>query len=362
MAMQLFPVRSDRTSLSVTDVGGQLSDVTFTLADGRQVRPMHVAPWANEPLAEELPPILRVLRGDFFCAPFGSSDVIPGETRVHGLPASGNWRVTNSSANKLDALLDGKVLGATVAKHVEVRPGETVVYQRHTLTGGSGRVPYGHHAMLHADGPLALAFSKRIVALTPPEPVETPPDGYPLLTENQVIEDLHRAARPGGGTVDLTTFPSPDGFEALWMVLSDQGSSFAWTAATALNEGWVWFGLKNPRLLPQTLVWFSNGGRLYSPWNGRHRHCVGLEEICGYFHIGHATSVADNPVAARGSRTAVDLDPDKPFTVSYIFGMAAAPAGFGAVADIQPASGGIKLIDGQGREAFAACDPAYLAG
>ena len=83
--MKQFPLRSDRVSLAVTETGGHLSDVVFVLPGGRQVSPMHTAPWADEPLPEDTPPILRVLRGDFFCAPFGSSDLIPGETRVHGL-------------------------------------------------------------------------------------------------------------------------------------------------------------------------------------------------------------------------------------------------------------------------------------
>ena len=332
--MKLFPLRSDRVSLAVTETGGHLSDVTFMLPDGRQVSPMHVAPWANEILADDTPPILRVLRGDFFCAPFGSSDLIPGETRVHGLPANGAWRLAGTSANALDAVLDGEVMGATVTKHVEVRPGETIVYQRHTLAGGSGRLPIGHHAMLRAESPLQLGFAPWTVALTPPEPVETPPHGRPLLANDQIITDLKKAKRVGGGTADLTIFPTAEGFEAIWMLISDQAPAFAWTAATAADEGWVWFSLKNQRVLPQTLLWLSNGGRDYPPWNGRHRRAIGLEEICGYFHLSHARSIADNPVAAGGSPTAVDLRPDAPLIVSYMFGLAAIPPGFGAVTDI----------------------------
>ena len=230
--MKQFPLRSDRVSLAVTETGGHLSDVVFVLSGGRQVSPMHTAPWADEPLPEDTPPILRVLRGDFFCAPFGSSDLIPGETRVHGLPASGNWRLTDTTGSTVDAVLDGEVLGATVAKHVEVRSGEAVVYQRHTLTGGSGRLPIGHHAMLRAESPLQLAFSPWTMALTPPEPIEVPPHGRPLLAEGQTIADLHKARRADGGTVDLTVYPTVDGYEAIWMLVADRSLPFAWTAAT----------------------------------------------------------------------------------------------------------------------------------
>ena len=88
---------------------------------------------------------------------------------------------------------------------------------------------------------------------------------------------------------------------------------------------------------------------------------IGLEEICGYFHLGHAASIADNPVAASGSPTAVELS-GRPLTVSYMFGLAEAPQGFGAVSDIVRVAGGVKLVDGGGREVFAACDVSFVTG
>ena len=201
-----------------------------------------------------------------------------------------------------------------------------------------------------------------LAALTPPEPVEEPPLGRSLLTEGQTITDLHKARRADGGTVDLTVFPAAEGFEQIWMLVDDPALPFAWTAATAAEEGWVWFGLKDPRVLPQTLMWMSDGGRDYPPWNGRHRRAIGLEEICGYFHLSHARSIADNPVADAGSPTAVTLRPDGALTVSYLFGLAAVPEGFGRVADIAAVAGGVALRDADGHEAFAACDPSFVTG
>ncbi|MEO8668463.1 MAG: hypothetical protein ABI399_08105 [Bauldia sp.] len=359
--MKLFPISADRASLALTETGGHLSDVVFTVDGGRKVSPMHTAPWANETLPADTWEILRVLRGDFFCAPFGSSDLIPGETRVHGLPANGTWRVTGSKPGSIDAVLDGTVLGATVAKRVEVRPGESVVYQRHVMTGGSGRLPVGHHAMLRAERPLLLSFAPWTMALTPPDPVETPPGGRPLLANDQTIADLTHARRADGGTVDLTVYPTPDGFESIWMLVADRTPAFGWVTATSPDENWVWFSLKNPRILPQTLFWLSNGGRDYPPWNGRHKCAIGIEEICGYFHVGHAASIGENPVAAAGSPTAVTLTPGSAVTVSYIFGLAATPPGFGRVKDVVAAPGGIRLTDAGDRETFAACDLSFLA-
>jgi hypothetical protein len=358
--MKVFPLRSDRLTLGVTETGGHLSDVRFTLPGGREVAPMHVAPWADEELPPETPPILRVLRGDFFCAPFGASDLVPEETRVHGLPANGTWRLLEAGDSAIDAVLDGQVMGASVTKHVEVRSGETIVYQRHTLAGGRGRLPVGYHAMLRADSPLQLGFSRWTMALSMPKPEEEPPLGRALLASNQTIGDLRRAKRADGGEVDLTVFPSPERYESIWMLVADRTPPFAWTAATSADQGWVWFSLKDPRVLPETLLWLSNGGRDYPPWNGRHRRVIGLEEICGYFHLGHAASTGDNPLAAKGIPTAADLTPERPLIVSYLFGLAAIPPGFGAVADIAEVTDGVNLIDAGGRKVFAACDVSFL--
>jgi hypothetical protein len=358
--MKTFPLGADAASLAVTETGGHLSDVVFTLADGRNVRPMHAAPWRPEELAPGTPSVLRLLRGDFFCAPFGSDGADPNDPNgTHGLPANGTWRVASLTGTTLDAELDGTVMGAKVTKHVEVRPRENVVYQRHVMTGGAGRLPVGQHAMVHAATPLQLAFAPYTMALTPPVPFEVPPEGRQLLATDQKITDLTRARRVDGGTADLTVFPTAPGFESLWMAVTDPKLPFGWTTATAAEEGWVWFGLKNPRELPETVIWLSDGGRDYAPWNGRHRRCIGLEEICGYFHLGTGPSVADNPVAASGSPTAVTLG-DKPVSLSYVFGVAATPAGFGRVKEVSKASGGIDLVDAGGRKAFAAVDLGFI--
>ena len=58
--------------LTVQALGAMLGTVTFRLPDGREVSPLHVAPWADDPQAASLPGILRALRGDFACVHFGA--------------------------------------------------------------------------------------------------------------------------------------------------------------------------------------------------------------------------------------------------------------------------------------------------
>ena len=358
--MKGWPIKSDRVSLAVTETGAHLDDVVFALGESRDVRPMHTSPWEHEALPADLDPILKVLRGDFFCAPFAASDIIANEPHAHGRPANGTWRVAMQTDTALDLTLDGDVMGATITGRYEVKPGHAVVYQRHIVAGGSGRIPMGHHAMLRAEPPLQLAFGPHVWAGTPSTPPEIPPNGRSILAYPQDIADPAAARLAGGSTADLTTYPFAEDHEDLWMVATDGNASLGWNAATS-PDGWVWFALKDPRILPSTTLWLSNGGRTYAPWNSRHRHVIGIEEVRSYFADGHAASIADNPLSRRGIPTAFDLTPEGRIVINYVFGVAPVPAGFGAVTDISPDGDGIRITDTRGTPIHAPVDLSFLS-
>lgn len=157
-------------TVGVDSQGGKLDPVRFDL-NGQIVEPLHRAPWLGEK-GHDLMPVLANLKGDFFCAPFGDSDVL-GEVRTHGLTANGMWELKARTPLSLTYELVGSVLGARVSKEVFLRASSPLIYQRHTFVGGSGEMPIGHHAMLRANEPLNLSFSAWSWGGTPPDPVET---------------------------------------------------------------------------------------------------------------------------------------------------------------------------------------------
>jgi hypothetical protein len=61
----------------VQALGGMLGPVRFRLPGGHVASPFHVAPWAGEPAAAALPGILRRLRGEWPCVPFGAEREVP---------------------------------------------------------------------------------------------------------------------------------------------------------------------------------------------------------------------------------------------------------------------------------------------
>jgi hypothetical protein len=108
------------------------------------------------------------------------------------------------------------------------------------------------------------------------------------------------------------------------------------------------------------VMWISNGGRHYAPWNGRHVNVMGLEDVTSYFHLGLAESARPNPVSRRGIATHLTLKSGSPLTVNYIMGVAAIPAKWGRVKTITPDSKGVVLQSDQGRSVHAPLDLGFL--
>jgi len=158
---------------------GHIRELTVT-AEGRDLTPFHAAPWLDDPVVqadETLPPHLRLLSGDFFCAPFAASDV--EEAPSHGWTVNSPWTVveTTTLSDGITALyrLDRPVLGATVEKRFTLHDHHPFVYQTHTFMGGEGAVPVANHAMVRVGGGGRLGFSAKAAVETPGVPIETDP-------------------------------------------------------------------------------------------------------------------------------------------------------------------------------------------
>jgi hypothetical protein len=321
-----------------------------------------------------VPTVLKVLRGDFFCMPFGgNTTVFRGEKHpVHGETANARWRFESlqkqDGKTRLHLSLKTKIRPGRVDKQILLADGQNNVYSRHVVSGASGPMCLGHHATLKfpdAPGSGVISTSRIVFGQVLPVAFELPEQGgYSFLKTGASFQSLDKVPALNGETADLTRFPARRGFEDLVMVVNDAAESLAWTAVVFAKERYVWFGLKDPRVLRNTVLWLSNGGRHYPPWNGRHINVMGLEEVAANFHLGLAESVARNLISEAGHPTCVTLDPAHPLVISYIMGTAKIPAGFDRVASIQPGpnSGEIILESASGQQARAKVDLEFLQG
>jgi hypothetical protein len=347
---------------AVTATGGHLAPVTFTLGR-RTVQPFSIAPWHGEKLPGKTPAILRVLRGDFFCLPFGGGTLGREQHPTHGETANRIWRLESQTRESLHLSLRTKVRAGRVDKRITLVPGHSVVYQEHTLTGMGGPMCLGHHATLKFNSPGRLSTSRRAFGQVAPEPVEQPAaQGYSILQPGAVFADLAAVPMVTGANTDLSRYPNRRGFEDIAILCADPQLPLAWTAVAFPAEGYAWFSLRDPRVLASTLLWMSNGGRYYAPWNGRHVDVMGIEDLTAFFHYGIGPSVTPNALAARGIRTHHVLDAGKPFMVRYIMGVAAVPKGFARVADLVAATDSVTLVSETGQEVTTPVNVGFLDG
>ncbi|MFZ4599557.1 MAG: hypothetical protein ACOYNN_13015 [Terrimicrobiaceae bacterium] len=365
---EVMQISTPLVSTGVTTEGGHLWPAQFRVRD-RWIEPLSMAPWNSEKLDKSLPPILRILRGDFFCLPFGGNATALGNEKfpVHGETANRRWKCHPGAPTNLHLSMRTRVRPGRVDKYVHLVPGHPAIYQRHVISGFSGALPVGHHAMLHfaQQKSARISLSRFVHGQVFPGKFENAAEGgYSCLKPGSTFSTLQSVPQIDGRSTDLSVYPSREGFEDLVLMAADTTLPFAWTAVTVASEGWVWVALKDPRVLRSTIFWMSNGGRHYSPWSGRHRGVIGVEEVTANFHSGAAESVRANALSRKGIATAVPFDPNKPTTVNYIMAMGAVPRGFDIVKSIHPLArgAGIEIVSASGKEARIAVDLGFLSG
>ncbi len=300
--------------------------------EGRSLAPFHTAPWIEDVAItedESLPGNLRFLSGDFFCAPFGKSDV--ENAPPHGWTANSAWHhvETRKEPDGATALyrLERKVMGATVDKRFRVRDGHPFLYETHSFSGGTGAVPVANHAMVRLPAGGRLAFSSKERIETPPTSLEPDPArGRSRLLYPATSRDAARMPLADGGFADLTRYPFAERHEDFVMMVEQPASRLGWCAASRPDSQDAVLSLKSPGEFPVTFLWFSNGGRDYAPWNGRHVGVLGIEEGRSNTSPGHCASIAPNGLSDAGTPTALALRPDGAVAVHNVIGALPLPA------------------------------------
>jgi hypothetical protein len=337
-------IASDTVEAFVTRQGGHLGPVFFRTDRGR-IQPFALPPWLPDEVGRGQPGVLRPLRGDFFCAPFGGNTTpFRGERHPpHGETAGRSWRLISNHSSAGEASLTARLILRTrpgqVTKRIVLRAGEPVVYQEHLIEGCAGPMCLGHHAMLAfpaGEGSGRIATSPFRFGRTVPRRFEDPArGGYSSLQTGAWFSSLRRVPGTDGRPADLSRYPARAGFTDLVQLAGTRSRGPAWTAVAFGRERWLWFALRNPAQLNSTLLWHSNGGRHYPPWNGQHRRILGLEDVTAYFDYGLAESARPNDFSRRGVATALSLRRDRPLRVPYIMGVLALPRGFDSVRSLR---------------------------
>ena len=362
-----FVIETPQVQMAVTQIGGHMAPVTFYRDGERPVLPYYVSPWQDEPPTAMPAPVLTALRGDFFCLPFGGNgEELAGEKHPpHGEVAGSSWSFVATEqvgdVTTLQLMIEPKVRAGRITKQISLVAGQNVVYSQHRIEGFVGRAPLGHHATLampEKEGAVRIAVSPFRFGMTYPGTFSDPRQReYQALLPGVKWTDLTKvpAAWKTAPDADLTRLPARYGYADLIQLINqpwDAGGGPAWTTATFVDEGYLWFSLKDPDVLRTTVFWMENHGRHGHPWNGRN-NCLGLEDVTSYFADGLAASARENPMTKEGVVTAVDLRGDRPTVVNYIQGVVKVPADFEMVHSLAFAPGEVTFISTGGKKVVA---------
>ena len=346
--------------VAVDPACGHLADLALRCGDD-WLHPLFRAPWADRAgdLDPGMLPVLRHLSGDFFCAPFSDSDVQAGPP--HGPTANAPWREIGRADDRLTLACSETVLNARVEKTLRFRGDDPVLYQEHRLVGGDGRVPVAHHVMIRAAEGCRLSTSPKRFVATPPTTLEPDPAlGRSILAYPQRVDGLDGLARVGGERVDARTYPFADRHEDLAMMVERDLSGIGWTTAALPSADFLLFLLKPSRTLPATVLWFSNGGRDYPPFDRSPGRVLGIEDACTFFHVGHRASIEPNWVSAEGVPTALALDPAGARTVRHALGVVPIDASWSGDVTLTVSADRLTLQDAAGPSAAVPFDKAWL--
>lgn len=322
-------LRWDHGTLEMQRLGAMLGPVEFRLPGGRIASPLHVAPWADEPEAAMLPGILRRLRGEWPCVPFGypmPADGFPPEWAavmpsdevvedVHGFSANHEWGWLDDDGRSLRLACDYPAGSPVRRLERTVTPDPDAPAIDLTLTISVRepcRLPLGLHPVFRLPdrpGAVELVPGRFAHVRTHPSTVEP---GASLFAPNRLVPSLTAVPTRDGGSIDASRLPLTGSVEELLQLDGTDGSFAILDHDAGHRTRLSW----DPAIFPSVLLWLSNRGRQGSPWNGRHL-AVGIEPVCSPFGLGPATAAADNPIARAGTPTCMALDPAAPLTTRY---------------------------------------------
>jgi hypothetical protein len=305
--LHVLEARGIRVALDL-DIG-QLA-VFEVRHQGQVIAPFARVPWADDGddparFAPDQPPHLRRMSGDFFCAPFCADDVEGAP--FHGWTANSPWTLVDETRHS-DGItarfrLGHLVAGAVVDKLWTLRDDHPFLYQEHRFAGGKGRLPVAHHAMVDLRAGGLLEFSPKLWGETPAAEIEK---DRSVLRYPASGRDVR--AFPGkDGPVDLTRYPIGARHEDFVMLVDDPEQVIGWVTALRPAAGDVAILVKPVAVLPQTMLWFSNGGRDHAPWNGQHVGVLGIEEACALGSEGRHAATVPNRLTSQGIPTALTL-------------------------------------------------------
>lgn len=329
--MTNWTIESKFVKAQVQSLGAMLGPACFSIG-GRTIQPFAVAPWEMDSGADyqRLPNILKRLRGEWACVPFGierddrrlPADWLPGEGAgdleplPHGRSSNADWELAGLWNDRIELILTYpephpvRLLKRTIsASGIQPKLHVSLMLE----TREACELPIGVHPTFQLPVYPRRAILKVGVsahAWTSPVPVE--PEIARFCSDIRGVP-VERIPLLDGGSEDITRLPLPYAAEETVLVPSVSGEAELRNLDERYTVALSW----DPRIFPACQLWLSNCGRRDYPWNSRFR-ALAIEPICAAFDLGTRISKErGNPLWRAGLPCTVSLSPFEPFETTY---------------------------------------------
>lgn len=302
-AIERWTLRWAHGEAEVQSLGGMLAPVRFDIGGGRSVSPLQVAPWVDDGRWQGL---MRALRGEWPCIPFGMVDAPAGlplnfrlrdanDDWVHGYGANHMWQLVEHDEHVLKlqiAYPSGSEI-ERLERTIEVEPNAPALVVSLTVHPRRDAIlPFALHPTFGVPNGgvevLACAYEAIHSYPVPQEP------GVSRILPNRIFSSLKEISTTHG-VMDATCLPLPEATEELVQISGCKPPFVLRYPKQHADVSLDW----NAEELPDVLLWLSNGGRTHEPWAGRH-FAVGVEPANSFFDLGRvAIPPANHPLAGR---------------------------------------------------------------
>ena len=148
-------------------------------------------------------------------------------------------------------------------------------------------------------GAFEIGFGGDVTAFTYPGFFEA---GVSRVAHGRTCAGIGAVPMLDGSVQSFASLPLPFDTEELLLVAGHKGVARLTNRAEGYRVVMEW----DPDVFPGVLLWVSNRGRRYAPWNGRHLG-LGVEPVCAPFDLGYAHAV--NPSSPLRAQRRCDRDP-----------------------------------------------------
>ena len=301
---------------------GAMFTAEFT-ANGQRVIPLFRPAWHGN-FADDA--FLNGLQGDFLCAPFGARpesaaafadewkpyiEAAAPDAFAHGYPAHHVWDVADVREQEATLRLTTHPRFSSITRRVGCAPDGSVQVTDTLIPAADFEMPLGLHPIFalpeHAEQ-AELVLPEHAFAATFPAAV----DASSIFVQN-VQTDACAVPCLDGTTCDVTRLPLARDTEELLMLCNvADGSVTLRNRPQGYRVTLSW----DARLLPNCLLWLSNRGRTFAPWNGQNL-CLGIEPIAAAFDLGEDVSSHDNPLRRKDVCTSLPFKAGVPLILSH---------------------------------------------